>query len=108
MAFQPGILGMLVRFLYETRLRQWGFELDGRLQGFLSWKTTDSYADQLWLAASPESEEIVLHSLLPNIQWRERIRRPLSIDYPADRVVDTLNEAGFHPNHTLIWMELNQ
>lgn len=104
-AFKPGLLGTLVRFLYETQLRQWGVEQGGQIQGFLSWKTTDAYADQLWLAAPPESEEIVLKTLLPYIQWRGRVKRPLSIDYPVGRVVNTLDEAGFQPNHTLIWME---
>jgi ribosomal protein S18 acetylase RimI-like enzyme len=104
-AFRPGIWGMLIRFFYETRLRQWGVEQGGQLRGILSWKTTNSYADQLWLVASPGSEEIVLSTILPNIQWRERAQRPLSIDFPVKRASDTLQDVGFHPDHTLIWMK---
>jgi len=105
-AFRPGTWGTLVRFFHDTQMRQWGVEQDGQLRGVLSWKTTNAYADQLWLSAPPENEEIVLHTILPYIQWRERAQRPLSIDYPVERAANPLSEAGFHPNHTLIWMEI--
>ena len=105
-AFRPGILGLIVRLFQETQLRQWGVEQSGQLRGILSWKTTSSFADQLWLAAPPESEEIVLQTLLPYIEWRGRAQRPLSIDYPVDRAAKTLRETGFRPNHTLVWMKI--
>ena len=105
-AFRPGIWGMLMRLFHETQMRQWCVEQGGKLRGVLSWKTTRTYADQLWLAAPHESEELVLGTLLPYIQWRERSKRPLSIDYPEKRAVNTLHAAGFRPDHTLIWMEI--
>jgi ribosomal protein S18 acetylase RimI-like enzyme len=105
--FQPGIWGILARFITDNRLRQWGVERQGQLLGTLSWRATATFADQLWLAALPENEDIVLQTLLPYIHWRERARRPLSIDYPVGRAVNTLHDSGFRPNHTLIWMELN-
>jgi len=105
-AFRPGIWGMMARFITETRLRHWGVECQGQLLGVLSWRATHLFADQLWLAAPPENEDIVLQTLLPYIRWRERARRPLSIDYPVGRAANTLQESGFHPDHTLIWMEL--
>jgi GNAT superfamily N-acetyltransferase len=104
--FRPGIAGMLSRLFYETQVRQWGVEDGGRLRGILSWKTTKSYADQLWLAAPLESEARVLQTVLPHIQWHERAHRALSIDYPVDRAATTFNKAGFHPDYTLIWMQL--
>jgi len=104
-AFRPGIWGMLVRLVYETQLRQWSVEQRGQLRGTLSWKTTNAYADQLWLAAPPENEDIVLQAILPHLHWHGRARRPLSIDYPVGRAAKTLHEAGFKPDHTLIWME---
>ena len=104
-AFRPGILGKITNFLTETRLRHWGVEELGQLIGILSWKTTSSYADQLWLAAAPKNEDTVLKTLLPYIYWQGRSRRPLSIDLPVDRAVNTLSEAGFRLSHTLVWME---
>lgn len=106
-AFQPGLWGILARLISDTRLRQWGVERQGQLLGILSWKATATFADQLWLAASPKNEDIVLQTLLPQIRWQERAQRPLSIDYPVGRAVNTLHDAGFRPDHTLIWMELN-
>jgi GNAT superfamily N-acetyltransferase len=105
-AFRPGILSSFVNFLTETHIRHWGAEQNGRLLGMLSWKTTHAHADQLWLAAPPENEELVLQALLPHIYWREHSRRPLSIDLPNGRAADTLHAAGFRPSHTLVWMEI--
>jgi ribosomal protein S18 acetylase RimI-like enzyme len=104
-AFWPGILGAALNFLTETRIRHWGVERQDRLLGMLSWKATNTYTDQLWLAAPPETEDIVLQTLLPYIRWRERHRHPLCIDLPVGRAATTLQEAGFRPNQTLIWME---
>ncbi len=105
-AFQPGIWAMVANFFTETRLRHWGVERQSALLGVLSWKTTHSYADQLWLAAPPEAEDTVLQTLLPHIRWQERSRRPLSIDLPFGRATHTLHAAGFRASHTLVWMEI--
>lgn len=105
-AFRPGVLSRLTNFFTETHIRHWGVERNGRLLGMLSWKTTHAHADQLWLAAPPENEDLVLQALLPYIHWREHSRRPLSIDLPVGRAVKTLYTAGFRPSHTLVWMEI--
>ena len=104
-AFKPGIFGSIIRLFHETRIRQWGVEKNGMLRGIISWKTTHSYADQLWLASLPDSEDLVLQTCLPHIHWRERAQRPLSIDYPMGRAENILLEAGFNKDYTLIWMK---
>jgi len=104
--FRPGFWGMLSRFINETQIRQWGVSRDGQLCGFMSWKKTSSYADQLWVAAPPETEEMVLRTLLPYIRWRERANRPLSIDFPEGRAENALQEAGFQPDPALLWMQI--
>jgi GNAT superfamily N-acetyltransferase len=105
-AFRPGLLGMFFRAIYETQMRQWCVEQSGQLRGILSWKTTRTYADQLWLSAPSDGEDLALRTLLPHIHWRERSKRPLSLDFPEKRAENTLHAAGFHPDHTLIWMEI--
>jgi GNAT superfamily N-acetyltransferase len=105
-AFQPGIWGTLVNFFNETQIRHWGVSYREKLVGFLSWKKTHTHADQLWLAASPENENLVLATLLPFIDWRERRQRPLSIDFPAGRAKTALEQAGFHADYTLVWMKI--
>jgi len=105
-AFSPGVFSKVENFFTETHIRHWGVERKGRLLGMLSWKTTATYADQLWLAAPPENEDLVLQALLPYIHWREHAQRPLSIDIPVGRAVNTLREAGFRFTSTLVWMEI--
>jgi len=105
-AFSPGVFSKVANFFTETHIRHWGVERKGRLLGMLSWKTTATYADQLWLAAPPENEDLVLQALLPYIHWREHAQRPLSIDIPVGRAVNTLREAGFRFSSTLVWMEI--
>ena len=105
-AFRPGILGAFNRFFSETRMHHWSAERKNRWLGTLTWRAARTYADQLWLAAPPETEDIVLQTLLPRIHWRGRKRHPLSLDLPAGRAVNALQEAGFKEEHTLIWMSL--
>ena len=105
LTFRPGIFGALNRIFSEEQLRHWSVERAGRWLGTLTWRATAAHADQLWLAAPPESEDITLRTLLPYIHWRGRTQRPLSLDYPAGHAAQTLQEAGFKAEHTLIWME---
>ena len=107
-AFRSGLWQLFTRIVFETRFRHWAVKREGKLLGVLSWRATHTYADQLWLAAPPENEDIVLQTLLPHLRWPERRQRPLSIDLPVDRASDTLTAAGFHPDQTLIWMELKR
>jgi ribosomal protein S18 acetylase RimI-like enzyme len=107
-AFRSGLWGLFTRMIFDTRLRHWAVEQQGALLGVLSWRTTHTYADQLWLAAPPESEDIVLQTLLPHLRWPERSQRPLSLDLPVGRASHTLQTAGFRPEQTLIWMELKR
>ena len=105
LAFRPGLLGAVNRFFSEVHLRHWSVVRHGQWMGTLTWRATGAHADQLWLAAPPEHEAAVLQTLLPYIHWRGRSQRPLSLDYPAGRAADALQQAGFRAEHTLIWME---
>ncbi len=106
-AFRPGVLGAFSRFWSETRLRHWSVEQNSEWLGTLTWYATGAYADQLWLAAPPETETPALQTLLPYIHWPGREHRPLSLDYPAGRAADVLHQAGFRAEHTLIWMKID-
>jgi GNAT superfamily N-acetyltransferase len=107
-AFRPGFWGYFTRIIFDTRIRHWAAKRDGELLGVLSWRTTSTYADQLWLAAPTENEDIILQTILPYLRWPERSHRPISMDYPVGRAANPLHEAGFQPDQTLIWMELEQ
>lgn len=105
---QPGILGAFYRFFSDVSLRQWAVERDQELLGVLSWQGSRRYADYLWLAAPPEHENLVLKTVLPFIRREHRLSRPMALDYPEGRAVETLKAAGFEPKTTLIWMEVTQ
>jgi len=105
-SMRPGVWGWLYRIFNEIEVRHWAVEQDNELLGVLSWQQTRKYADQVWLAAPPEYEDVVLKSVLPYIRRDHYLRRPVSIDYPENRAATTLMEAGFEPTSTLIWMEV--
>jgi ribosomal-protein-alanine N-acetyltransferase len=107
-ALKPGILGAVYRFFCEVNLRQWAVERDQELLGVLSWQGSRRYADYLWLAAPPAHENLVLKTVLPFIRREHRLSRPIALDYPEGRAVDTLVDAGFDPKTTLVWMEVKQ
>ena len=105
-AFKPGLLGFLFRFFGEKRLRHWAARHREGLLGVLTWQETERYSDYLWLAAPPETEALALGTILPFLRREARLRRPLSLNYPAGRAVDFLQAAGFEHRHTLIWMKV--
>ena len=96
----------MVRIFNDIEVRHWAVERDRELLGVLTWQQTRKYVDQIWLAAPPEYEDLVLKSVLPFLRRDPHIRRPVSIDYPENRAVAALAEAGFEPVSTLIWMEV--
>jgi hypothetical protein len=61
-------------------------------------------ADWLWLAAPPEAQEMAITTLLPHAVRQRSPRRKLALNYPAGEQTEALNEAGFYPHQTLIWM----
>lgn len=103
---RPGLLGLAYRFFSEVRVRQWAARQKDQLLGVLTWQASHAHADYLWLAASPETEEMAIRTIMPFLKGESLLRRPLSLDYPAGRAVDALHNAGFEFQHTLIWMKV--
>ncbi len=107
LALQPGLVGFLFRTLNSVWVRHWSAYQGRRLLGVLSWQPSHMYADNLWLAASPEMDEAVVSALLLHARQQLSSRRPLSLDYPAGRVEGAIQQAGFRAHQTLIWMSIN-
>jgi hypothetical protein len=101
---KAGLVGMFMRMLSDRRVRQFSLRKDGRLLGVVSWQSSFSQANRLWLAASPEHEEETAAILLPYVQMTVTNRKTMALDYPAAHAVAALEEAGFHEHQTLIWM----
>ena len=105
-AIRPGLLGLIYRFFSEVRVRHWAAVVNDRLLGVLTWQASHAHADYLWLAASPETEEMAIRTIMPFLKGESLLRRPLSLDYPAGRAEMVLHEMGFEYQHTLIWMKV--
>lgn len=104
---RPGIMGGISRLLSDSQIRQWSACWNGQLIGVLALQSTYAYADNLWLAASPENEEAAAGALLNFARQRTSLRRPLALDYPARRAVWAIQNAGFHLHQTLVWMSIS-
>jgi ribosomal-protein-alanine N-acetyltransferase len=105
-AMQPGVIGALHRFISETDIKHWAVERNNKLLGVLTWQRSYRYADYLWLAALNAHEDLALEAALPYIRHERVVRRPISLDYPENRAVNSLQSSGFEPKATLIWMEV--
>ena len=102
----PGFRGAFHRFLSGTYIWQWSALQAGQLLGVLAYQTTPSYADNLWLSAPIENEDVAAHALLSYARKHLPPHRPLSLDYPAGRAVQAIQSAGFQVHQTLIWMKI--
>lgn len=102
---RPGIAGALYRFFTQLQIRQWTASQNGQLLGALSRVASTSHADHLWLAAWPEKEDHAAAALLSHARQQLGTRRTLSMDYPAGRATQAIQQAGFSAHQTLVWME---
>jgi len=105
-AFRPGILGGMYRFVNDIRIKHWCLYQNGRLLGVISWQASHRSADYLWLAIPETNDKEVIAKLMPHVRKRMPRKRDMTIDFPGDRSVEALQDAGFKAQQTLIWMRL--
>jgi len=103
---QPGVWGFIRRFMSDAHVRHWAARDDRGLMGVLTWVAAYASHDNLWLAADPGVEEDAAQILLSSIGRKISFRRPLALDYPAEKIVRPLTDSGFKKHQTLIWMSL--
>ena len=101
----PGISGRIRRLFSDRRFKHWSAYRKSKLIGVLSWQSSYSQADRLWLAAVPENEDLAICALLPYAQDVLVINRKLALNYPAGRGEQAFAAAGFSAHQTLIWMQ---
>lgn len=102
-----GILGVLTRAFYvEPEIRQWSVSATEGLIGVLTWQASKRHSDWLWLAAPPGKEPMVLDAFFSTNA--HSFRRRVRLDYPAGRANQSLEERGFSPSRTLIWMKYDR
>ncbi|MGA7270629.1 MAG: GNAT family N-acetyltransferase [Acidimicrobiia bacterium] len=106
-ALRPGLRGILHRLFTGAQIKQFAATSQGRLLGVMVWQSLSRYTDSLWLAAPPRYEDAAIRALLPHVCRVIGRARNFSLDYPAGRGAQSLEEAGFKLHQTLVWMELN-
>lgn len=108
--FGSGLFTSLLRFLTEQNFQQWSAYKNGRWVGTLSWQSSYSQADWLWIAAPPENRYEAVSALLPNairdLRMHRKIsaNRTLAVNFPAGDAIAAFEAAGFEHHQTLIWM----
>jgi ribosomal protein S18 acetylase RimI-like enzyme len=109
--FSPGLAGSILRMFNEHKLRQWSAFHHGQWIGSLTWQSTYSQADWLWLAAPPEKRQLAICALIPHARQflnnRSLLRpmRTLAINFPGGECTEAFETIGFLPHQTLIWMK---
>jgi ribosomal protein S18 acetylase RimI-like enzyme len=106
MAMGPGFVSNIYRLLSDTQMHHWSAQKENHLLGVATWQPSRTYADHLWLAAPPQGEAQAIRALVPHLRKHQPSHRPLGLDYPQGRATKSLQEVGFHIQHTLIWMEM--
>lgn len=107
-AYRPGLWGGIYRFLNAAEVQQWAAMRHDRLLGVLTWQRIPYRNEHLWVATEREEvvdEEDVIAALLPHARRKIGLNQRLLIDYPAGRGKHAFQQAGFHIQQTLIWMQ---
>jgi ribosomal protein S18 acetylase RimI-like enzyme len=104
-ALRPGLWGALYRLFSGIQVRQWAALKDNQLLGVLAWHPLFSRSDHLWLATTPEYEDMAIRGLLLHLQRNLASRRELAVEYPAEHASQAFTAAGFTIHQTLIWMK---
>ena len=106
---QGGIAGKIARLmLLDPRIQQWSVTAGNELIGVVSWQSSKTYADWLWIASSPETEGVLLDAFLPYWMNLPGRKRPLRLDFPFRKTNHSLETHWFKPARTLIWMRYGQ
>lgn len=101
---KPGLVGFFNRVFADKRIKQWSAYKLGALIGTLSWQSSFSQADWLWLASSSQHQEMAIQSLLPHARKSLSSHRTLAVNYPAGEAVEAFESVGFRAHKTLVWM----
>ncbi|MHB8192097.1 MAG: GNAT family N-acetyltransferase [Bellilinea sp.] len=102
---EPGMLKSLQLIMSGEQVVHLAARKESELIGLVTWEPSRMYADTLWLATDPDSEDAAVQSLMIGIQKAMRRKRPLMANYPAEHAQSAFINSGFAPHMTLIWME---
>ena len=106
-ALRPGFWNWFYLLFIDFNIKQWAAVQGDELLATLTWMPNGSRAESLLAAvgsntASPEALYLLL------LHARRTITYPphLTLDFPADQMVDAIRAAGYTPRRTLLWMRV--
>jgi ribosomal protein S18 acetylase RimI-like enzyme len=101
-----GLQGRLARMLLlDPKIKQWAVTAKNELIGVVSWQSSKTYADWIWIASSAETEGVLLDAFLPHWMKTPGVKRSLRLDFPKRKTNLSLETHWFKPTRTLIWMK---
>lgn len=103
--FAPGFFAWLRGFLSENRYQHYSILKEDRLVGIATLQSNLREGKALWMACDPEMENEAIHGFLSYFLNKRISQEKITLDYPAQRATQPLQETGFTPTQTLIWME---
>lgn len=103
-SLRPGLWGWLTLLFVEVNIRQWAAVRKNNLLAALAWIPCGG-DEGLFAAAGAGSDPEALTALLLRARRDLYHLYPsLSMDFPVSRFDDAIQNAGFKPVRTLIWM----
>jgi GNAT superfamily N-acetyltransferase len=103
-ALRPGLWNWVYRLFVDFNIRQWAAVRNGTLIATLAWMPQGSRSEPMYAATGLDSEPGALTQLLIHARRVLSNHSSLSLDYPADQMVDAIRAGGFQPRRTLLWM----
>jgi hypothetical protein len=94
----------IINLFEGNRLKHWEIRREDEPIGVITWQETRTFANNLWLAISPENEDQILSKALGLVLSKCASQHPISIDYPDGRYASQFENLGFTHFRTLIWM----
>ena len=84
---------------------QWAVTAQDELIGVVSWQSSKTFADWIWIASSAETEGVLLDAFLPYWMNSPGPKRSLRLNFPKRMTNLSLEAHWFKPTRTLIWMK---
>jgi ribosomal protein S18 acetylase RimI-like enzyme len=105
-AFRSDLVGFFYRIINGGGLKHWAVQSNRRLEGVVSWRSSPSYYNHLWLAIPPDHDSFIVETLLLHARQKVYSTRPVALDFPARVAEQAIQAAGFSIHQTLIWMTM--
>jgi ribosomal protein S18 acetylase RimI-like enzyme len=105
-AFRSDLVGLIYRIFSGGGLKHWTVQMNSRLEGVLSWRSSPSYYNHFWLAIPPDHDPLTVEALLLYARHKVLSNRPVALEFPARVAEQAIRAAGFSIHQTLIWMSL--